>query len=177
MARKVAHLPVATKVWVKTLSLVARKARAKKVAHLPLATNALYSTKPPRQQSRRDNALSDKKMSLQLSSAEGKKINSAVDSYALSLSLGKKRKYKLYSWLVQKMDDVFSAWLLGNNCSAETFGIHCMSMWMHRSARTLLGILPQASWLHNLSKLGNNSSHIETVLVLLCPLVDFVDVY
>jgi hypothetical protein len=112
-------------------------------------------------------------MSSQLPSVEGKKINSAVDSYALSLSLGKKRKYKLYSCLVQKMDDVFSAWLLGNNCSAETFRIHCMSMWMHRSARTFLGILPQASWLHNLSKLGNNKSHIETVLVLLCPLVNF----
>jgi hypothetical protein len=115
-------------------------------------------------------------MSLQLSSAEGKKINSAVDSYALSLSLGKKRKYKLYSWLVQKIDDVFSAWLLGNNCSAETFGIHCMSMSMIRLARISTDFL-QASWLHNLSKLGNNSSHIETVLVLLCPLVDFVDVY
>ena len=116
-------------------------------------------------------------MSSQLSSVGRKKINSAVDSYALSLSLGKQRKYRLYSWLVQKIDDVFSAWLLGNNCSAETFGIHCMSMWMHRSARTFLGILPQASWLHNLSKLENNSCHIETVLVLLCPLVDFVNVY
>jgi hypothetical protein len=75
------------------------------------------------------------------------------------------------------MDDVFSAWLLGNNCSAETFGIHCMSMWMLRFARTLLGSLPQEFWLHNLSKLGNNSSHIETVLVLLCPLVDFSNVH
>jgi hypothetical protein len=45
-ARKVPHLPVATKVRVKTLSLVARKASAKEVAHLPIATNALYSTKP-----------------------------------------------------------------------------------------------------------------------------------
>ena len=63
MARKVAHLPVATKVWVKTLSLVARNASAKKVAHLPVATDALYSTKPTRQQTRRDTALSDKKMS------------------------------------------------------------------------------------------------------------------
>jgi hypothetical protein len=116
-------------------------------------------------------------MSSQLSIVEGKKFNSAVDSYALSLSLGKQHKYTFYSSLGQNIDAVFSAWMLGNNCSADTFGIHCMSMWMHRSAKTLLGILPQASWLHNLSKLGNNSSHIETVLVLLCPLVDFVDVY
>ena len=112
-------------------------------------------------------------MSSQLSSVEKKKINSAVDFYALSLSLGKQHKYTFYLWLGENIDAVFSAWMLGNNCSAETFRIHCMSMWMHRSARTLLGILPQASWLHNLSKLGNNSSHIETVLVLLCPLVDF----
>jgi hypothetical protein len=157
---------------VKTLSLVARNASAKKVAHLPVATDALYSTKPTRQQSRRDTALSDKKMSSQLPSVEGKKINSAVDSYALSLSLGKQHKYTFYSWLGQKIDDVFSAWLLGNNCSAETFGIHCMSMSMIRLARISTDF-PQASWLHNLSKLGNNSSHIETVLVLLCPLVNF----
>ena len=115
-------------------------------------------------------------MSSQLPSVEGKKINSAVDSYALSLPLGKKRKYEFYSWLVQKIDDVFSAWLLGNKCSAETFGIHCMSMSMIRLARISTDFL-QASWLHNLSKLGNNSSHIETVLVLLCPLVDFSNVH